>query len=31
MNFSNQNVYIKVKDHSVSGEKFELLLDEELH
>lgn len=30
MNFSNQNVYIKVKDHSVSGEKFELLLDEEL-
>ena len=30
MNFSNQNVYIKVKDHSVSGEKFELLLEEEL-
>jgi 2-polyprenyl-3-methyl-5-hydroxy-6-metoxy-1,4-benzoquinol methylase len=30
MNFSNQNVYIKVKDHSVSGEKFELLLNEEL-
>lgn len=30
MNFSNQNVYIKVKDHSVSGEHFELLLDEEL-
>ncbi|MCL9804136.1 class I SAM-dependent methyltransferase [Flavobacterium amniphilum] len=30
MNFSNQNVYIKVKDHSVSGEHFELLLDEDL-
>lgn len=30
MNFSNQNVYIKVKDHSVSKENFELLLDEEL-
>ena len=30
MNFSNQNVYIKVKDYSVSGEHFELLLDEEL-
>lgn len=30
MNFSNQNVYIKVKDHSVSNEHFELLIDEEL-
>lgn len=30
MNFSEQNVYIKVKDHSVSKENFELLLDEEL-
>lgn len=30
MNFSNQNVYIKVKDHSVSNEHFELLMDEEL-
>ncbi|OIQ15584.1 MAG: methyltransferase [Flavobacterium sp. MedPE-SWcel] len=30
MNFTNAPVYIKVKDHSVSGESFELLLDEEL-
>lgn len=30
MDFSNHNVYIKVKDHSVSGEEFELLLDEKL-
>lgn len=30
MDFSNHNVYIKVKDHSVSGEEFELLLDENL-
>ncbi|WP_299394976.1 class I SAM-dependent methyltransferase [uncultured Gelidibacter sp.] len=33
MNVSNSNqkkVYIKVKDHSVSGEDFELLLNEEL-
>lgn len=30
MNFSNQNVYIKVQDHSVSKENFELLLDPEL-
>lgn len=30
MDFSNHKVYIKVKDHSVSGESFELLLDEEL-
>ena len=30
MNFSNQNVYVKVKDHSVSGEHFELLLDQDL-
>lgn len=29
MNFSEQNVYIKVKDHSVSKEDFELLLDSE--
>lgn len=30
MNFSNPSVFIKVKDHSVSKENFELLLDEEL-
>jgi len=30
MDFSNHNNYIKVKDYSVSGEEFELLLDEEL-
>jgi 2-polyprenyl-3-methyl-5-hydroxy-6-metoxy-1,4-benzoquinol methylase len=30
MNFLEQNIYIKVKDHSVSDENFELLLDEEL-
>lgn len=30
MNFQNQNVFIKVKDNSVSKENFELLLDEEL-
>lgn len=30
MNFSTDNVYIKVQDHSVSKENFELLLDSEL-
>ncbi len=30
MDFSNATTYIKVKDHSVSGEEFELLLDENL-
>jgi len=30
MDFSKQNVYLKVKDHSVSGESFDLLLDEDL-
>ncbi len=30
MNFSNHKVYIKVEDHSVSGEHFELLLDDDL-
>jgi 2-polyprenyl-3-methyl-5-hydroxy-6-metoxy-1,4-benzoquinol methylase len=30
MDFSNQHVYLTVKDHSVSGETFQLLLDEEL-
>jgi 2-polyprenyl-3-methyl-5-hydroxy-6-metoxy-1,4-benzoquinol methylase len=30
MDFNNATTYIKVKDHSVSGEDFELLLDEEL-
>ena len=30
MDFSSKKVYQKVKDHSVSGETFELLLDEEL-
>ena len=30
MNFQNHSVFIKVKDHSVSKENFELLLDEEL-
>ena len=30
MNFLNQNIFIKVKDNSVSKENFELLLDEEL-
>jgi 2-polyprenyl-3-methyl-5-hydroxy-6-metoxy-1,4-benzoquinol methylase len=30
MNFSNQSVFIKVKDHSVSNENFELLIDEDL-
>ena len=30
MNFSNHKVYIKVEDHSVSGEQFELLLDDDL-
>ncbi|WP_428223938.1 class I SAM-dependent methyltransferase [Flavobacterium sp.] len=29
MNFSEQNVYIKVTDHSVSKENFELLIDAE--
>lgn len=30
MEFSNHNVFLKVKDHSVSGEEFELLINEEL-
>ncbi len=30
MNFSPNNVFIKVQDHSVSKESFDLLLDEEL-
>lgn len=30
MNFSTDNVYIKVQDHSVSKENFELLLDSDL-
>ena len=30
MNLSNTKLYLKVKDHSVSGELFELLYDEEL-
>lgn len=30
MNFSTQNIYIKVQDYSVSNENFELLLDSEL-
>lgn len=30
MDFSNKTLFIKVKDHSVSKENFELLLDEEL-
>lgn len=30
MDFSNKKIYQNVKDHSVSGETFELLLDEEL-
>lgn len=30
MNFSNEKVFISVKDYSVSGENFDLLLDEEL-
>ncbi|KGO83345.1 methyltransferase [Flavobacterium beibuense F44-8] len=30
MNFSENNVYITVKDHSVSGEEFQLLLDTDL-
>lgn len=30
MDFSKHNVYLTVKDHSVSGENFELLLDEQL-
>ncbi|RZK48941.1 MAG: class I SAM-dependent methyltransferase [Pedobacter sp.] len=30
MNFSANNIFIRVKDHSVSGEEFELLLDDEL-
>jgi len=30
MDFSNHNVYLTVKDHSVSGETFELLLDSKL-
>lgn len=30
MNFSENNVYLKVKDHSVTGEEFTLLLDKDL-
>jgi ubiquinone/menaquinone biosynthesis C-methylase UbiE len=30
MNFSTEKVFINVKDYSVSGENFDLLLDEEL-
>lgn len=30
MDFTNHNVYITVKDHSVSGETFELLIDKEM-
>ena len=30
MDFTNHNVYITVKDHSVSGETFELLLDKDM-
>lgn len=30
MDFSKHTIYLKVKDHSVSGEQFELLMDEEL-
>lgn len=30
MDFSTQNVFIKVQDHSVSKENFELLIDEDL-
>ncbi len=30
MNFSTDNIYIKVQDHSVSKENFELLLDSDL-
>ena len=30
MNFSNNTIYIKVTDYSVSKESFDLLLDEEL-
>lgn len=30
MDFSKHNIYITVKDHSVSGETFDLLVDEEL-
>jgi len=30
MDFKDHNIYITVKDHSVSGETFELLLDKEL-
>lgn len=30
MDFSKNNIYITVKDYSVSGEEFELLLDDEL-
>ncbi|MNJ99302.1 Ubiquinone biosynthesis O-methyltransferase [compost metagenome] len=30
MDFSKHNIYLKVKDHSVSGEEFELLMDEDL-
>lgn len=30
MDFSTNNIYITVKDHSVSGETFQLLVDEQL-
>jgi 2-polyprenyl-3-methyl-5-hydroxy-6-metoxy-1,4-benzoquinol methylase len=30
MDFTKKNIYLKVKDHSVSGEEFELLIDDEL-
>ncbi|MBP8066533.1 MAG: methyltransferase, partial [Flavobacterium sp.] len=30
MQFSTDTVYLHVKDYSVSGESFDLLLDEEL-
>lgn len=30
MDFSKHNIYLKVKDHSVSGEEFELLMDDKL-
>lgn len=30
MDFTKNNIYLKVQDHSVSGEEFELLLDDEL-
>ena len=30
MNFSNQTIFIQVKDHSISKEDFELLIDDDL-